>query len=58
MSMLDRAGVKYEKLYVEENEQKARELGLRQAPTLIVYRDGKADKFVNISGVKEYLNRM
>ena len=58
MSMLDRAGVKYEKLYVEENEQKARELGLRQAPTLIVYRGGKADKFVNISGVKEYLNRM
>ncbi len=58
MSMLDRAGIGYEKLYVEENEQKARELGLRQAPTLIVYKNGKAEKFVNISGVKEYLNKV
>ena len=58
MSMLDRAGIPYEKLYVEENEQKARELGLREAPTLIVYRNGKPEKYVNISGVKEYLNRV
>jgi len=58
MSMLDRAGIPYEKLYVEDNEEKARELGLRQAPTLIVTKSGETEKFVNISGVRDYLNKM
>ena len=56
MSMLDRAGVSYEKLYVEDNEARARELNLHQAPTLIVTSAGETDKYVGIAGTREYLN--
>ena len=50
-SMLDKAGVAYEKLYVEENEDFAREIGLRQAPTLLV----GDKKYAEIAGVREYI---
>jgi len=51
-SMLDKAGIAYEKLFVEENEDFAREIGLRQAPTLLV----GDKKFVEIAGVREFID--
>jgi len=51
-SMLDKAGIAYDKLFVEENEDFAREIGLRQAPTLLV----GDKKFVEIAGVREYID--
>ena len=53
-SMLDKAGVAYEKLYVEENEDFAREIGLRQAPTLLV----GDKKYAEIAGVREYIDSL
>ena len=54
-SMLDKEGLEYEKLYVEDNEELARGYGLKQAPTLVVESAGGVMKFVEIAGVKEFI---
>ena len=51
-SMLDKAGIAYDKLFVEENEEFAREIGLRQAPTLLV----GDKKYAEIAGVREFID--
>lgn len=52
-SLLDKAGVEYTKLYVEENEELAKNLGLRQAPTLVV-----GDRqYTEVAGVKAFLDK-
>ena len=51
-SMLDKAGIAYNKLFVEENEDLAREIGLRQAPTLLV----GDKKYAEIAGVREFID--
>ena len=50
--MLDKAGIAYNKLFVEENEDLAREIGLRQAPTLLV----GDKKYAEIAGVREFID--
>ena len=57
-SMLEKAGVKYEKLFVSENPELAAELGLKQAPTLIIRSGDSAEKFVGVAGVKQYLDQV
>ena len=54
-SLLEGAGIAYEKLYVEDNEALARKYGLKQAPTLVIDSPDGATKFVEIAGVKEYI---
>jgi len=54
-SLLDTAGIAYEKLYVEDNEELARKYGLRQAPTLVVESVEGATKFVELAAIKEYI---
>ncbi|MBE6737728.1 MAG: ribonucleoside triphosphate reductase [Ruminococcaceae bacterium] len=53
--LLDRAGIGFEKIYVEDNEDLARALGLRQAPTLVEVKGGNAEKFVNVVAIKTYI---
>lgn len=53
-SMLDKAGVAYTKVYVEDNEDLARSIGLRQAPTLVV----GDKKFPEIAGVRDFINNI
>ncbi len=55
-SLLDTAGILYEKLYVEENEELAKQYGLRQAPTLVVETPDGAEKFTEIAGIKDYIS--
>lgn len=52
-SLLDKAGVQYTKLYVEENEELAKKLGLRQAPTLVV----GDQQYTEVAGVKAFLDK-
>ena len=54
-SMLDKEGIEYEKLFVEDNEELARGYGLKQAPTLVVESAQGTAKFVEIAGVKEFI---
>ena len=50
-SLLDKANIKYRKVYVEDEPELAKELGLKQAPTLVV----GSEKIVNVSNIKKYL---
>ena len=54
-SKLDKEGIEYEKLYVEDNEDLARGYGLRQAPTLVVESANGLAKYVEIAGVNEFI---
>ena len=50
-SLLDKANVSYRKVYVEDEPELAKQLGLKQAPTLVV----GGEKIVNVSNIKKYL---
>lgn len=55
--LLERAGIAFEKIYVEDNEELAKALGLRQAPTLIDVRGGAVEKYVNVVAIKGYIQQ-
>ena len=54
--MLEKAGIPYEKLYVDENEAKAKELGLKQAPTLVIVNGDTNIKFAGVPAIRKYLD--
>ena len=53
---LDKAGISFEKLLVSENPDLAKELELKQAPTLVVYKNGVAEKFAGVAAVKSFID--
>jgi len=53
--LLDKAGVKYEKLYVEDNEDLARHYGLNQAPTLIVISGDEHTAYAGPEAIKAFI---
>ncbi len=55
-SLLDKAGVAYEKLLANEHAEMATDLGIKQAPTLVVIKDGAVSKFAGVSDIKKFLN--
>ncbi len=55
-TLLDKAGVAYEKVLANENPDMANAFGIRQAPTLVVSKDGKVEKFAGVSDIKKMLN--
>ncbi len=56
-SLLDKAGVAYEKIVAsEENADMANSFGIKQAPTLVVVKDGEVKKYAGVSNVKVFLN--
>ncbi len=56
--LLDKAGVPYEKLYVNENEELARSFDLRQAPTLVIVNGENATKYAGVPAIKKYLETL
>ncbi|MBR3691414.1 MAG: glutathione S-transferase N-terminal domain-containing protein, partial [Clostridia bacterium] len=55
-AMLDKAGIAYEKLIVDENRELAESLGLRQAPTLVIQQGDNVTKLAGVAAIREYLN--
>ena len=55
-SLLDKAGVAYEKLLANENVELVNEFGVKQAPTLVVVKDGVVSKFAGVSDIKKCLD--
>ena len=55
-AMLEKAGIPYEKLYVDENEARAKELGLKQAPTLVIVNGDTNIKFAGVPAIRKYLD--
>ena len=54
-SLLDKAGVSYAKLLANENVELVNAFGIKQAPTLVVVKDGAVSKFNGVSDIKKYL---
>ena len=54
-AILDKAGVAYEKLLANENAELATELGVKQAPTLVIQKNGTVEKISGVSDIKKYL---
>ena len=55
-SILDKAGFSYEKLLANEYAEMATSFGVKQAPTLVVVKNGIATKYSGISDIKKMLN--
>ena len=53
---LDKAGVAYEKLLANENIELVEQFGIKQAPTLVVVKNGVAEKYTGVSDIKKFLN--
>ncbi|MBR1890888.1 MAG: ribonucleoside triphosphate reductase, partial [Clostridia bacterium] len=53
---LERAGLKYEVIYAEENEQFFIDNGVTEAPTLLVVNGDSAQKFANPSNIRKYID--
>ena len=56
--LLDQKGVTYEKLFVEDNVELAKKLGLKQAPSLVVYNGDEATVISDLPAVKEFIENM
>ncbi len=46
--------VDYQVVDAEENPELSSKLGIMQAPTLVLVKDGKIQKFVNVSNIRRY----
>ena len=55
-SILDKAGFSYEKLLANEYAEMATSFGVKQAPTLVVVKNGIATKYSGVSDIKKMLN--
>ena len=55
-SLLEKAGIPYEKLLANENVELSKGYGIKQAPTLVVVKDGAVEKYTGLSDIKKFLN--
>ncbi len=53
--LLDKKGIAYEKLFVEDNREFATQLELKQAPTLVIQRGDEFEKVADLPAVKAFV---
>ncbi len=54
-SLLDKANINYNKVLAEQNVQLTESLGIKQAPTLVVVRNGELEKFTMVPNIKKFI---
>ncbi len=54
-TLLDKAGILYTKYLAEENKELTISLDIKQAPTLVIVKDGEMSKYVGVSDIKKFL---
>ena len=54
-TLLDKAGIGFEKIFVEDNQELAKSLGLRQAPTLVEVKGNEVTKYENVVPIKTFI---
>ena len=54
-TMMDKAGYVYEKLLATDNIELTNALGIKQAPTLVVVKNGEVEKFAGVGAIKKGL---
>ena len=55
VTLLDKAGVSYQKLLADENRELVEEFDIKQAPTLVSVKNGLATKLTGVSDIKKFL---
>ena len=53
---MEKVGFTYENVNAYEHEDMAEQYGVRQAPTLVVVKDGQVSKYAGVSEIKRMLN--
>ncbi len=53
--LLDKSHVKYYDVIATKQPEMAKQLGIKQAPTLVVVNGNKADKIINLSNIKGFI---
>ena len=56
--LLDKKGIAYEKLFVEDNREFATKLELKQAPTLVIQKGDEFEKIADLPAVKEFIESL
>lgn len=56
--LLDKKGVAYEKLFVEDNRELATSLELKQAPTLVIQKGDSYEKIADLPAVKTFVESL
>ena len=56
--LLDKKGIGYEKLFVEENREFATSLELKQAPTLVIQKGDTYEKVADLPAVKAFIESL
>ena len=56
--LLDKKGISYEKLFVEENRDFATQLELKQAPTLVIQKGNEFEKIADLPAVKAFIESL
>ena len=56
--LLEKKGIEFSKLFVEDNVELAKSLELKQAPTLIVEADGVSEKIADLPAIKAYIETL
>jgi ribonucleoside-triphosphate reductase len=57
-TFLDKAGIEYEEVIADENEDECDKFGVRQAPTLVLVSGKLYDKIENVSNIRKYINEV
>ncbi|MBQ2974002.1 MAG: hypothetical protein IJE19_06580, partial [Clostridia bacterium] len=55
LSLLGKAEIAVQELMAYENEALAMQLGVKQAPTLVVVSNGEAVKYAGVSEIKKFI---
>lgn len=51
---LNKAGIEFEWVNAEENIEFTKKIGVKQAPTLVVFKDNNIEKIPNLSNIKKF----
>ncbi len=54
---LNKAGVDFIEIYAEDNPELCLELGIKQAPVLVVEKDGGFEKINNVSNIRKFIGQ-
>ena len=51
---LDKAGIDYEVVYADDNPETAAEFEIKQAPTMVVSKNGETEVITNVSNIRKF----
>ena len=57
-TLLKKAKVEFTKIDAEENAKLSKDLGIKQAPTLVIQKNGEIEKIVNLSNIKKHISEL